>query len=274
MSSATPHLLAQPGSVHDGRQALLSVRDINVSFGAIVALDSVSFDVHAGQVCGLIGPNGAGKTTLFNCLSRLYRPNSGSLTFDGVSLLHQPAHRIVKLGIARTFQNIALFPAMSVLENVLVGAQSLEKTGYLANFLRLPSVAVELRAQRENAMQMIETLDLQDLLHSDVQSLSFGTRKRVELARALVSRPKLLLLDEPAGGLNHSEVEDLSVLIRDLRDRLNVTILLVEHHLNLVMRVSDKVVAVDFGRVIADDTPEKVQTNPNVIRAYLGTDDA
>jgi branched-chain amino acid transport system ATP-binding protein len=253
---------------------LLSVKDINVTFGAIVALDSVSFDVEAGQICGIIGPNGAGKTTLFNVLSRLYRPGRGSITFDGHALLKLAPHRIVEVGIARTFQNIALFPAMSVLENVLVGAHSLGRTGYLANLFRTPAVGLEQKRQTDAAMHLIETLGLADLAHSDVGALPFGTRKRVELARALVSRPKLLLLDEPAGGLNHSEVDDLGELIKDLRDRLNVTILLVEHHLNLVMRVSDKVVAVDFGRVIADDIPAKVQANPDVIRAYLGTEDA
>ena len=253
-------------------QSLLNVKELTVAFGAIVALDSVSFRVDAGQICGIIGPNGAGKTTLFNCLSRLYKPKSGAIVFDGHSLLDLPTHQISRIGIARTFQNIALFPAMTVLQNVLVGAHSLGRTGYLANSLRLPVVAREEQQQREAAEALIERLHLQDVAARPVHSVSFGTRKRVELARALASKPKLLLLDEPAGGLNHSEVEDLAAVIRDIRDRLNVTVLLVEHHLNLVMRVSDKVVAVDFGRKIAEDTPAMVQANTDVIRAYLGTD--
>lgn len=253
---------------------LLQVRDLAVSFGGIVALAGISFDVKAGKICGIIGPNGAGKTTLFNCLSRLYTPQAGSITFAGHSLLAVPASRIAPLGIARTFQNVALFPEMSVLDNVLMGGYARFRTGYLANILRLPHVLEEEEEARSAAVALIEELRLDEVLEEPVHTLSFGTRKRVELARALAAQPKLILLDEPAGGLNHEEVEDLAAIIRAIKDRRGVTVLLVEHHLNLVMRVSDQVVAMDFGRKIADDTPQAVQADPEVIRAYLGTEDA
>src|SRR5918992_1858709 len=231
--------------------SLLQVRDLAVHFAGIVALDGVSFDLAAGSIVGLIGPNGAGKTTLFNCLSRLYECDRGDILFDGRSLLAAPRHRIAATGIGRTFQNLALFGSMSVLDNVLVGAHSRSSSGFFANALRVPSVPREEAAVRDKAGEILALLGLEDLKERRVSDLAFGTRKRVELARALAAEPRLLLLDEPASGLNHEEVGALSSLIRELRDRLKLTILLVEHHMRLVMSISERAGAPNFGRVIA-----------------------
>ena len=259
-------------TVQSDHYPILSVRDISIAFGGIVALDDVTFDVERGQICGLIGPNGAGKTTLFNCLSRLYTPQQGTITFDGHSILSMPASKIAPIGIGRTFQNLALFSSMTVHENALTGAHCLMRSGFLSDALRLPFVGREERKFAQIADELVSFLDLDDVRDVPVSRLPFGTRKRVELARALATSPKLLLLDEPAAGLNHEEVDNLITLIQSLRERYKVSVLLVEHHMNLVMRVSDKVVALDFGRKIADGTPEAVRTNPEVIRAYLGTE--
>jgi branched-chain amino acid transport system ATP-binding protein len=249
---------------------LLEVCDVAVSFGGIVALDGVSFALEKGQILGLIGPNGAGKTTLFNCLSRLYTPNRGDILFEGNSLLDRPPHRIAELGIARTFQNLALFPRQSVLDNVRIGGHTACRGDFFSDALRLPWVRRQEKTLAETAWTLVETLDLTEVAHEPPEGLPLGTRKRVEIARALAAGPKLLLLDEPAGGLNHEEVIELGGLIRRIRDERRVSVLLVEHHMGLVMSISDMVVALDFGRKIAEGPPAAVQQNEDVITAYLG----
>jgi branched-chain amino acid transport system ATP-binding protein len=255
----------------DNLAPLLSVQGVTLRFGGVVALDDVTFDVMPGQIAGLIGPNGAGKTTLFNCLSRLYQPSAGEILFENRSVLSVPRHKISAIGIGRTFQNVALFDRLTVLENVMVGRHSQTNAGFVENAFRLPSVGREEAAIRERAMGLIEFMNLGVFTHRVAAGLPFPIRKRVELARALAAEPKLLLLDEPAAGLNHEEVHTLEGQIRRLRDVQGVTVLLVEHHMSLVMSVSDKVVVVNFGRKIADGRPDEVRQNADVIRAYLGT---
>ena len=254
----------------DAGQALLRVQDVAVRFGGIVALDGVSFDVAPGRIVGLIGPNGAGKTTLFNCISRLYECDRGDITFDGQSLLALPRHRMAGLGIGRTFQNVALFRTMSVLDNVMVGRHSRSRGGFFANALRLPLAVRSDSASRERARELLALLELERFADVPVAALPFGTQKRVELARALAAEPKLLLLDEPASGLNHEEVGAIGALIRSLRERLKLTVLLVEHHMQLLMSLSDWVVALNFGKRIAEGTPAEVRGHPELVKAYLG----
>lgn len=248
---------------------LLEVENVGLRFGGVVALAGLSFSVEEGAIGALIGPNGAGKTTLFNVVSRLYEPQEGTVKFGGKDLLGLKPHQIARAGIARTFQNLALVPGLSVLENVMIGAHSVTKGGVWAAALVLPSLAQE-RRTRARALELLASLDLAHLAKRPCAGLPYGTLKRIELARAVMSEPTLLMLDEPASGLTHGEVDELGEVIASLRTEHNLTILLVEHHMGLVMGISDRVVVMEMGQKIAEGLPEEIQANEAVIAAYLG----
>ncbi|HEX6017272.1 MAG TPA: ABC transporter ATP-binding protein [Burkholderiaceae bacterium] len=252
---------------------LLSVRDLTVRFGGVVAVNKVGFDVERGEVFTMIGPNGAGKTTVFNLISRIYDPSAGEIWFDGQRISGLSPHRIAELGIARTFQNIELFENASVLQNLLIGHHVHRSSGFAANLFFLPSARRAERQARLQAERVIDLLELQHHRDSLVHGLPYGVRKVVEVARALCMGPKLLLLDEPSSGLNVEETEDMAWWIRDIRNELGITVLMVEHDMSLVSRVSDRVLAINQGEVLALGTPAEVQAHPGVIEAYLGSAD-
>jgi branched-chain amino acid transport system ATP-binding protein len=254
-------------------EALLSVKDLTVRFGGVLAVDRVSFDVRRGEVFTLIGPNGAGKTTVFNLISRIYQPTAGSIEYEGSVLTRQPPHRIASLGIARTFQNIELFEHATVLHNLLIGRHTHRSTGLWSDLFFTGTTRRAELAAREQVERVIDFLELQHHRDSLVAGLPYGVRKVVELARALCTEPKLLLLDEPSSGLNVEETEDMAFWIQDIKQDLGITVLMVEHDMTLVSKVSDRVLAMNQGQVLAMGTPREVQNHPGVIEAYLGSVD-
>lgn len=253
---------------------ILNVENLSISFGGLKAVDQLSFTVEENSIYGLIGPNGAGKTTVFNCISRFYTPDEGKLTFKGnINLLNYKVHKMVNIGIVRTFQNVELFKNLTVLENLIVGQHSTTKGGILSQGFRLPFVKKEEKRIREKALKILEFLGIRGIEDQQGAAQPYGVMKLIELGRALMCDPKLIILDEPAAGMNHSETEDLIKLIKRIRDELNITILLVEHDMNLVMEVCEKICAINFGSKIVEGTPDEIQNHPGVQEAYLGKED-
>jgi branched-chain amino acid transport system ATP-binding protein len=263
-----PDTAGEPTPERDG-DALLEVDHVTLRFGGVVALNDVSFSLRKGEIFGLIGPNGAGKTTCFNAMTGVYRPTSGSIRFNGESIVGKKKHEITRGGIARTFQNVRLFPEMTALENVLVGADAHHRTSVLGALFRLPRHWREERTGRERSMELLRFVGIERRAGEVSRNLAYGQQRRLEIARALATNPTLLCLDEPAAGFTPAEKEDLLQLIRRIRDT-GVTILLIEHDMRLVMGVTDRIVVLEFGRKIAEGTPHEVRDNEAVIAAYLG----
>ena len=250
--------------------ALLEVRDLSMRFGGLLAVDGVSLDVPERQVVSMIGPNGAGKTTVFNCLTGFYRPSGGSIRLCGTPIHGLPGHRIARLGVVRTFQNVRLFREMTAVENLLVAQHRHLDTGFLAGLLKTPAFRRSERQALDCAAEWLERVDLLDVANRPAGTLAYGQQRRLEIARCMMTRPRILMLDEPAAGLNPRETEDLKQLIGMLRNDHDVTVLLIEHDMHLVMSISDHIYVINQGTPLANGTPEEIRNNPDVIKAYLG----
>jgi len=251
---------------------LMSMQNVTLKFGGLTALDDVTFDIRRGEIMGLIGPNGAGKTTCFNAMTGVYRPTSGQIVFDGTSLKRQRRYQITRLGIARTFQNIRLFGEMTALENVVVGLDARHRTSVPGALVRTPRHFHEEKSAIDRAMALLDFVGIADRAADKARNLPYGYQRRLEIARALGTEPKLLCLDEPAAGFNPAEKDQLMQLIRDIRDQ-GYTVLLVEHDMRLVMGVTDRIVVLEFGHKIAEGLPQEIRTDPAVVAAYLGVPD-
>lgn len=249
---------------------LLEIKNLTISFGGLVAVQNLDLIVNAGEIVGLIGPNGAGKTTVFNCISRFYTPNRGSIYFSGSDITHVPAHEIIRVGIARTFQNVELCKSMTVLDNLLVGLHVVMHGGVIRDGLRWRGAAIAETQATHRAVQVLELLGLTHYRDHIASMLPFGVQKKIELGRALVSNPALLLLDEPAAGADTHETHELADLIQRIREQFDLSILIVEHDMPFVMRLCQRIYVLDFGRKIAEGTPSAIRHNPMVIEAYLG----
>ncbi|TWG96919.1 branched-chain amino acid transport system ATP-binding protein [Nocardioides sp. J9] len=269
---ATPDPEAPRSTAPSGGGPVLEVQNLTLKFGGLTALDDVSFHIDQGEILGLIGPNGAGKTTCFNAVTGVYRPTSGDIRFQGGSIVGMKRYKITQQGIARTFQNIRLFPTMTALENVLVGADAQHKTGMFTALFRLPRHRREEREGHDRAMELLRFMGIHRKADELAANLSYGDQRRLEIARAMATEPKLICLDEPAAGFNPAEKVELMNLIRKVRDQ-GYTVLLIEHDMKLVMGVTDRIVVLEFGRKIAEGKPAEIRDNPAVIAAYLGVDE-